>query len=120
MPEVKINTGLPFDSIAQRLSGDDVESYTVRLTRGWTVRFGKDGDPEHVWVDFYYNGNIGRDENYSMSVRCSMNTVDNLFEMAKIKASTDLEVDKAKYKGCYGVAVYRTLCLLRDAEVHKK
>ena len=112
-------TGLPFETIAQRLSGD-VKSVTVRLTRGWEVKFEKDSNPDGVWVDFYYNGSLGRDEKWPMSIRCSLNTVDNLFSMAKIAASADLERDKNLYKGCYGVAVYKKLSLLRDAESKEK
>lgn len=119
MPDKTIQEGLTFNGIAERLSVTKI--LILPLTRGWSVRFeASTTDPNGVWVDFYYNGSIGRDEKCSMSIRCNIDTIDNLFEMAKIKASTDLENDKTKYKGCYGVAVYRTLCLLRDAEVHNK
>ena len=118
MPNNTIQEGLSFNGIAERLSATKI--LILPLTRGWSVRFeASTTDPNGVWVDFYYNGSIGRDEKYAMSIRCDLNTIDNLFEMAKIKASTDLENNKAKYKGCYGVAVYRTLCILREAETKK-
>lgn len=109
-----------FLSIADRLRG--AKSIELALTRGWSVKFEKEANnDEALWVDFYYNGSIGRDEKYAMSLRCDVNTIDSLYEMAKIKASTDLQTDggKAKYKGCYGLAVYKNLCILRDAEVQK-
>lgn len=118
MPDKTIQEGLSFKGIAERLSVTKI--LILPLTRGWSVRFeAQNGDPDGVWVDFYYNGSIGRDEKYAMSIRCHIDTIDNLFEMAKIKASTDLETDQNKFKGCYGLAVYRTLCVLREAETRK-
>lgn len=117
MPNL-IQEGLSFTNIAERVS--ITKNVILPLTRGWRVKFEASiENPEDVWVDFFYNGNPGRDENSSMSIKCKVSTVDNLFEAARLKASEDLKADKAKYKGCYGFGVYKVLSRLREEEAKK-
>ena len=107
MPNNNLKTGLP-ETIAQRL--ETVESFTIRLTQGWTVSFSKDrNDPNYVWVDFFYNGLPGRDENYTMSVRIKLLSIDSLWTNTLVHTSSS-SFDRSKFRGCYGIAVYRTLC----------
>lgn len=117
MPKI-IQEGLSFINIAERVSV--TKNLILPLTRGWSVKFEASiENPKDVWVDFYYNGKTGRDENSSMSIKCNVSTVDSLFEAARLKASEDLKADKAKYKGCYGFGVYKVLSRLREEEAKK-
>lgn len=119
MPETKtIKEGLSFGSIAERLGA--TKTLVLPITRGWSVKFeATQNDPEGVWVDFYYNGNMGRDGNATMSIHCNIHTIDQLYEEAKSQAQAELATDNTKYKGCFGVAVYRNLLDLRNKETSK-
>ena len=114
-----IKEALGFKSIAERLGV--TKTITLPLTRGWSVKFESSQEDENaVWVDFYYNGSMGRDEKYAMSIKCDINTIDSIYEQAQTAASAELSMDRSKYRGCYGLAVYKNLCLLREKENPRK
>lgn len=119
MPNLKDVLGFRgFQNLAQRLSVTNCK-FTYALTRGWTVVFElTQHNPELVFVDFFYNGTRGIDEESPMFVVCDINTVDELFVKAQAEASENMKDHKDMYKGCYGVGVFRELCTLRDKE-HK-
>lgn len=109
-----IKEGLTFNTIASRLGA--TKTLILPLTRGWSVRFeATAGDPdEAVWVDFYYNGRIGRDDESTMSLRLNFDNVDEMFEEARESASAKLKADRLLFNGNFGLAVYKTLCKLSE------
>ena len=121
MPDLQETRRLEgFKKISQRL-GVTSSSFEYRLTQGWTVVFSiQEIRQDSVDVCFYYNGKMGVDERSLMFVMCDPSTIENLFIEAMAIASTNIKENPKQYKGCYGVAVYRELCKLRDKEAEEK